>query len=527
MIMKYLKTLTAFLIVASTVFISSCDSFLDEQPLDQRVESNFYQTEQDAQEALVAIYDVLQWNTVVGFHVPEMLSDIASDDVYAGGASRNDAPNIIEIDKHNIRTTNGEVHGLWQKYYTGIYRANKYLAEIEGLDANQAFLDRTIAEAKFLRAYFYFDLVRFFQNVPLITEPLDNPDEYNQPQAAPADVYNQIAQDLVEAVPHLPVTIPANEQGRISKWAGQALLAKVYLYYSDVFGQDLTAGSQTVDRAFAITMIDSVITQSGHDLLPNYEDNFKPDFEFSNESVFEISYSDSRPWYDWGFIQGGEGNMAPQMQGPRVDEPANEDYQRGWSFSPVTNELVDAFDPNDPRLDATVLFESELNAGITVGYQHTGKYTQKYTTHKSYEPSDGQLELNWGNNYRVIRFSDVLLMGAELHLKNSNPTTAENYLNRVRLRVGLGTVPATMENIKNERRIELALEGHRYWDLQRYGQQEAEQNISVQGEVQPGYQGDAPDFEITYNTTKEGLFPIPQSEIDISNGDLQQNNGYN
>lgn len=524
--MNNLKIIQSILIVSIAAFASSCDSFLNEQPLDQRVESNFYETREDAQEALVAIYDVLQWNTVVGFHVPEMLSDIASDDAYAGGASRNDAPNIIEIDKHNIRTTNGEVHGLWQKYYTGIYRANKYIKEVETLEIEDTFKNRTIAEAKFLRAYYYFDLVRFFRNVPLITEPLDNPDQYSQPQALPSEVFSQIAQDLTAAIPALPVIIPANESGRVSKWAAQALLGRVYLYYSGVFGEDLPAGNQTVDRAMAIQMVDSVINHSGHSLLPNYEDNFKPDFEFSNESVFEISYSDSKPWWDWGFIQGGEGNMAPQMQGPRVEQPADEDYQRGWSFSPVTQELVDEFDPADPRLEATILFESELNAGLTVGFQHTGKFTQKYTTHKSYTPADGQLELNWGNNYRVIRFSDVLLMGAELYLNDNNAGQAKDYLDLVRQRVGMPEVAATMENIRKERRIELALEGHRYWDLQRYGQNEADQHISITGSVKQGYQGDASDYGVTYNTTRMGLFPIPQSEIDISNGELEPNPGY-
>ncbi|MBD3616816.1 MAG: RagB/SusD family nutrient uptake outer membrane protein [Gracilimonas sp.] len=524
--MNNLKIIQSILIVTIAVFASSCDSFLNEQPLDQRVESNFYETREDAQEALVAIYDVLQWNTIVGFHVPEMLSDIASDDAYAGGASRNDAPNIIEIDKHNIRTTNGEVHGLWQKYYTGIYRANKYIKEVETLEIEDSFKNRTIAEAKFLRAYYYFDLVRFFRNVPLITEPLDNPDQYNQPQALPSEVFSQIAQDLTAAIPALPGIIPANESGRVSKWAAQALLGRVYLYYTGVFGEDLPAGNQTVDRAMAIQMVDSVINHSGHSLLPNYEDNFKPDFEFSNESVFEISYSDSKPWWDWGFIQGGEGNMAPQMQGPRVDQPADEDYQRGWSFSTVTQELIDEFDPADPRLDATVLFESELNFGLTVGFQHTGKFTQKYTTHKSYTPSDGQLELNWGNNYRVIRFSDVLLMGAELYLNDNNAGQAKDYLDLVRQRAGMPEVAATMENIRKERRIELALEGHRYWDLQRYGQNEAEQHITITGSVKQGYQGDASDFGVTYNTARLGLFPIPQSEIDISNGELQPNPGY-
>ena len=524
--MKTLRITLAFLIVTIAGFASSCDSFLSVDPLDQRTESNFYQTEEDAQEALVAIYDVLQWNTVVGFHVPEMLSDIASDDAYAGGASRNDAPNIIEVDKHNIRTTNGEIHGLWQKYYTGIYRANKFLTEIEGLELDdEAFKTRTMAEARFLRAYYYFDLVRFFRNVPLITVPLDDPNEYNQPQADPSEVYAQIAQDLLAAIPDLPEEIASNETGRASTWAAQALLGRVYLYYSGVFGEDLPAGGETVTQAMATQMIDDVINLSGHDLVENYGDIFTPEFEFSEESVFEISYADSRPWWDWGYIQGGEGNMAPQMQGPRVDQPADEDYQRGWSFSPVTQELVDAFDEADPRRDATILFETELNEGISVGYQHTGKFTQKYTTHKSYTPSDGQLELNWGNNYRVIRFADVLLMGAELHL-DSDPVQSKAYLDRVRERVGMPEVAATMENIRNERRLELAMEGQRYWDLQRYGQNIAEQHISIQGSVKPGYQGDAPDFEISYNTAKSGLFPIPQSEIDISNGQLQQNSGY-
>src|SRR6056297_180026 len=296
--MKTLRITLAFLIVTIAGFASSCDSFLSVDPLDQRTESNFYQTEQDAQEALVAIYDVLQWNTVVGFHVPEMLSDIASDDVFSGVASRNDAPNIVEVDKHNIRTTNGEVHGLWRKYYTGIYRANKFLKEIEGLDIDEEFKSRTIAEAKFLRAYYYFDLVRFFENVPLITTPLDNPDEYNQPQADPADVYSQIAADLMDAVPNLPETIASDQLGRVSTWAARSLMTRVYLYYSGVYGEDLPAGNIIFDRAMATQMIDEVINQSGHNLLDDYANNFKPDFEFSEESVFEIPYSDSRPWWD-------------------------------------------------------------------------------------------------------------------------------------------------------------------------------------------------------------------------------------
>lgn len=510
------------LIILLVLALSACtEDFLDKQPLDQRVESNFYQTQADAQEALIAVYDVLGWNTVVGFHPLPMFADIASDDSYAGGASRNDAPNIIEVDKHNIRTTNGEVLGLWKKYYTGIYRANLYLEKIEGIKADQAFIDRTVAEVKFIRAYYYFDLLKTFENVPLLTQTLKSQSEYAQPQAAPEQVYNQIATDLVEAIPNLPEVIPVSENGRVSKWAAKSLLGRVYLYVNGVYGANLQGGGKTVDKAAALAELEDVINSSGHDLLPEFAANFARAGEFSEESVFEISYSDARPWYDWGYIQGGEGNIAIQMQGPRVEDPALEGYDRGWSFAPVTQALYDAFDANDPRRDATILSENEFNGGFTVGYQHTGYFSKKYTTVKEYAPSDGQPELNWGNNYRVIRFSDVLLMAAELGSPN-----AQNYLDRVRARVGLASVPATLENILKERRLELALEGVRYWDLLRQGANVAGSSISVSNQVGPLYQGDAQEFDVNFNTTRRGLFPIPQTEIDISNGLYKQNAGY-
>ncbi|MDX1638498.1 MAG: RagB/SusD family nutrient uptake outer membrane protein [Balneolaceae bacterium] len=293
-----------------------------------------------------------------------------------------------------------------------------------------------------------------------------------------------------------------------------------------MYGGDLPAGDDSVTRSDAIAMLEDVITNSSHDLVQNYADIFTPEFEFSVESVFEIAYSDSRPWWDWGYIHGGEGYIAAQMQGPRVEQPTQENYERGWSFSPVTQELVDAFDPADPRLEATVLFEEELNAGLTLGYQHTGYFTQKYTIHKAYAPSDGQLELNWGNNYRAIRFADVLLMAAELHVMDGNAAKAKQYLDRVRQRGQVPLVEATLENIRKERRLELALEGQRYWDLQRYGQQTAEQQISVPAGTREGYSGDPQDFTVQFNTATGGVFPIPQSEIEISNGKLIQNEGY-
>ncbi len=512
--------LAAILVCGST----GCEDFLDLQPKDTRTEDNFFRTEADAREALISVYDVLQWNTVIGFHPTPMLLDIASDDAFAGGGSRTDAPNIIEVDNHNILTTNPEIQGLWKKHFFGISRANLLLSKMEGIEASKASKARIIAEAKFLRAQFYLDLVRFFGNVPLVLEPLVSASEFNQPQATPKAVYDQIAKDLEEAIPDLPEATLAASQGHATKWAAKALLAKAFLFYNGVYGQNLQAGDVTVDANRALQHLQDVINQSGHGLVPNYADIFTPEGEFSVESVWEIAYSDENPWFDWGFIHGGEGNIQPQMQGPRLQDPAAEQYLSGWSFAPATQSLFEAFEANDPRKDATLLTVSELNGGLDRGYQHTGYFSQKYTTSKAYAPSAGQTELNWGNNYRAIRFADVLLMAAELGL-TAGGGTPQVWLDMVRDRVDLPTKPATLENIYQERRVELALEGQRYWDLLRRGMNVADQAISTT-QRGPLYSGDPVDYNITFNPARNGFFPIPQSELDLSAGVLNQNDGY-
>ncbi|MGV3541397.1 MAG: RagB/SusD family nutrient uptake outer membrane protein, partial [Rufibacter sp.] len=490
---------------------ASCDSFLDLAPLDNRTSDNFYKTEADATEALTGVYDVLQWNTVEGFHPTPMLLDVASDDAYAGGANRTDVVNIQEIDYHRILPTNPEVRGLWRKHFIGISRANTLLSKMEGITASDDFKKRTIAEAKFLRAHFYLDLVRFYENVPLRLTPPANPTEYNMAQATPKEVYDQIAKDLEEAIVDLPAVNLATSRGHATKWAAKALLARAYLFYKGVYGQEMQAGSTTVNGARVYGHLTDIINTSGHDLLQNYNDIFKRANEFSIESVWEISYSDENPWWDWGYIQGGDGNMQPQMQGPRIKNTATEEYLAGWGVATPTQDLYEAFAAIDPRRDATILAESDLEGGrenLTIGFQHTGYFSKKYTTAKEYAPAGGQLELNWGNNYRAIRFADVLLMAAELALTNGG--NAQTYLTRVRARVGLPAVPATLDNIFKERRLELALEGHRYWDLLRRGVTVADQEISTTA-IGPLYVGDNADFAVDFNTARKGFFPIPQS----------------
>jgi len=508
-------------IIALVFLINACgDDFLDRQPLDREVSTNFYQTEEDAMEALTAVYDVLGYDETPGVSWAPFctISDILSDDSYAGGSDPNDGMDENELNTFNIPTTNRIVHAIWIKNYIGIYRANLLLEKIGQIDASDEFKNRIIAECKFMRAYFHFEQVRFFENIPLLTATIKGPSEYTQDQESPGEVYNQIALDLVEAAEVLPAVATGDEAGRVSKWAAKALLARAYLFYNGVYGGDLDAGGMTVDRAKALEYLEDLIANSGHDLLPDYSQNFKVAGEFGIESVFEISHGDTPAWWDWGYVRGGEGNLAAQMQGPRVT--GSDNWNRGWSFGTVSHKLYLEMQ-DDPRLEYTILMEDELDGTLTKGYQHTGYFSKKYSSDAEHWGSDGQFELNRTCNFRVIRFSDVLLMAAELGSGN-----AQQYLDRVRSRVGLESVPATMENILRERRLELSLEGIRYFDVLRQGQAYASQEFTVIGVRGPKYLDEQVVFDVTYNSATKGFLPIPQTEVDLSGGTFIQNTGY-
>ncbi len=503
------------------VFLNSCKKeFLDRKPLDQEVSTNFYQTEEDAMQALVAVYDVLGYQSTPGVSWAPfiVMADILSDDSYAGGADANDGMDENELNTYNIPTTNKIVHSIWIKNYIGVFRANLLLEKIEDIDASREFKDRVIAECKFLRAYFYFEQIRFFENIPLLTETIKGPSEYEQEQNSPREVYNQIAKDLVEAINNLPEVIPPAEAGRISKWAAEALLARVFLFYNGVYGDNLDAGEVIVNKTKALEYLEDLIQNSGHDLFEDYRMNFKLAGEFGIESVFEISYGDTPQWWDWNYVRGGEGNLSAQMQGPRVT--GSDNWNRGWSFGTVSQKLVDDLE-GDPRLYYTVLFQDSLDGVLTKGYQHTGYYSKKYSSDAEHWGAGGQFELNRTCNHRVIRFSDVLLMAAELGSAN-----AQEYLDRVRSRVGLESVSATKENILWERRLELSLEGIRYFDVIRQGMDVASDELTVIGVRGPDYIGDQVIFDHTFNTATKGFLPIPQTEIDLSGGLFQQNEGY-
>ncbi len=502
------------------LFTACSKEFLDRQPLDQEVSTNFYQTEEDAMEGLTAVYDVLGYDMTPGVNwCPFVtMSDILSDDSFAGGQDANDGMDEDELNTFSIPTTNMIVHAIWLKNYTGIYRANLLMEKMDQIEASDEFKARLIAECKFLRAYFHFEQVRFFENIPLLTKTISGPSEYSQDQETPEVVYNQIALDLVEAADVLPAVIPAGEEGRISKWAAKALLARAYLFYNGVYGADLKAGELVIDRAKVLEYLEDAIANSGHDLFPDYSTNFRLAGEYGIESVFEISHGDTPPWWDWYYVRGGEGNLGAQMQGPRVT--GSENWDRGWSFGTVNHKLAEDMG-DDPRLAMTILKEEELDGTLDKGYQHTGYYSKKYSSDAEHWSSDGQFELNRTCNFRVIRFSDVLLMAAELGSPN-----AQTYLDRVRARVGLGSIPATEDNIYKERRLELSLEGIRYFDVLRKGLSYASQEFTVVGVRGPKYVEDQVVYDVTFNSATKGFLPIPQTEVDLSNGVFIQNAGY-
>jgi len=485
--------------VASLATVGCSSDFLTTTPVGRDLEINYYQTESQAFEALVSVYDVLQWNDQYGFIMHRFLMNVASDDTYAGGSDASDQPSWVATDNFSWTPTLGPQAGFWRKNYKGIYRANLFLEKIDGIDqASEAFKTRSKAEVHFLRGKFYFDLVRSFGRVPLIKSTLDPSEYYSVVQATPEDVYAFVVEELKLAIADLPVNVPGNEIGRATKGAAQALLARVYLMMDD-----------DANMAEVASLCEEVINSGEYALVDDYADIFTKAGEWSSESVFEITYSENST-SDWGRFGSGhsEGNVGVQFCGMR--DYNGPDYSPGWGFCPITEDL-ESFMSGDPRYQSTIIdADSDPAMEYSPGYQNTGFFMKKYAPLTSMFPPDGEPALNWGNNVREIRYADVLLMAAEgLVRSGGSEGTARAYLNQVRVRAGVQPLSSSgtqlLEDIYNERRMELATEGHRYYDLVRTGQ--------------------AATVLSGWDETKRYL-PIPQNEIDASNGALTQNDGY-
>lgn len=503
---KY-KTL-GFLLIG-LFFAQSCDKeYLDVGTRGTDLENDFYQTPEEMFQGLVACYDVLGWHGTSGWSMKMGLLTAASDEAFAGGSDAGDQPDWVAWDAFTVNPELGPQVGLWQKSSTGIYRANLYLQKLaENTTVSAEFRARSEAEARFIRAYFYFDWLRFFGNVPLITEVLSQDNIYDQVQASPAEVYAQIEEDLraAKATAELPSTVSGDELGRITKGAVNALLGKVILYQND---------ETRMNEAAAL--FEEVIDDPQYELEANFGDIFKTSNEFGKESVFEIVHSSNRAGtWEFDFGNGTEGNYNTQFFGYR--DYVGPDFAFGYGFCPISEKLVEVME-NDPRFEHTIIDGNQLmdqGASFTVSYQSTGYRIRKYAGLTEDRALNGDAPINWGNNEREIRLADVLLMAAEAHARAGNSPNARGHLNRVRSRVALqplsGEGQALLDAIYLERQKELATEGHRFFDLVRTGRAATE--LGDQG----------------FTANKNELLPIPQFEVDIvasGGGAFKQNPGY-
>ena len=480
-------------IIAILAITAGCNDFLETDPLFTQDAENYFQNEGDYELALIGAYDLLQ-----GSFMNVWIGEIASDNSIAGGESVNDTKGLHEIDEMTHGGVNIELRNVFRWNYAGVTRANYIMENKDNINFDGK--DLIIAEARFLRAYYYFQLVKYFGDIPLIVDKRLGVDQVQDLERTPAsEVYAQIEEDLEAASAVIDRT--AQIKGRVNKGAALALLGKVYLY-QDKFAQS----ASTLDRA---------VTEGGYSLLDDYEQLFTAASEGSSESVFEIEYSG---------LEGGsydcliclEGNAAPGFHGIRqYNGPV---YGDGNSYNLPTQELYDAFENSDLRRDASVLdidaFIAALPNASEVTYAigqggHTGFYNNKYIKRQG-EIGLPDNDLTSPVNYRVIRYDDVLLMAAEAHNRSGNDGQALIYLNEVRQRANVSQISSSgtqlTEDIWNERRFELSGEGHRFFDLVRTDQ--------------------ASEAIDNFTPNKNELFPLPQVEIDLAGGNWSQNPGY-
>ncbi|OXG02738.1 putative outer membrane starch-binding protein [Flavobacterium araucananum] len=497
---KYFFTTIIMLTLFSTINTSCSDEFVDPTPKYSIDSENYFNSKADYDNALVAAYDLLQSS-----YVNVLLGEIASDNTLAGGESPTDVIGFQQIDDMIHTPVNSNLRDIWNWMFAGVQRANYILEFKDKTDFEGK--SQLLAETRFLRAYYQFELVKWFGGIPMKGDArFKIGDEKTVPRSSVAEVYASIEADLIYASANLSPT--ASQKGRVTKGAAQALLGKAYLYQNK-FVQ-------------AATTLDAVITSGKYTLQADYDAMFELAGENGTESVFEVQYTDVE---GAGFtcLQCSEGNVAVGFSGVRnYSGPL---FSSGFSFNLPTKESADAFEVGDKRKNVAILdiaawaaanasFDNGKGVTYGKGNEDTGYFNRKYLPRKRSATAQGDLNLTNPNNYRAIRYADVLLMAAEANSRGAiDDTKARNYLNQVRRRAFGDTNhdisasgAALTDFILAERRVELFGEGHRFFDLVRTGK--AAEKITG------------------FKANKNELFPLPIEEIQFANGNWKQNPGY-
>ena len=543
--------------IVGMLLLTSCEDFLDSSNKTKKDSSNFPQTEADVSQLLTGIYAILGRPEPLGslFFVSELMSD---DRLGGGGPDDKSCKAIDQFKKSSEDMFNNP----WRAMYFGVYRSNYLLANLDQVVWNsEESKNKILGETHFLRAYFYFDLARMFGEVPMVLEP----EPVNIPKTPANQLYAQIASDLKNAIEMLPSVKfqdidRAKDLGRVTKWAAEALMARVFLFYTGYYRTEalpLADGGQ-VTKAEVTDWIVDCVENSGHDLLPDFRNlwaySYVQDYKYtadnnlswagdgSVETVFSIKYSALSN--DWNSPQQKSNQICLYSGFREQNFTKTFPFGQGWGMGTVNPKIYNDWDPNDVRRDASVLDVrntdevADFDFGGGNQQDNTCYFQKKYipinvwtdeTKTKVYNFSHELYGME-GTDYQrdniqdliLIRFSDVLLMAAELGAPN-----AQQYLDRVRNRAGLGSVPATLENIKAERRFELAFEGIRYYDLLRW-HDEDQITTNQTGIVTYNRRGmaNAETTNIAFRPETGGFLPIPQTQIDLSGGVLTQNAGW-
>lgn len=478
---------------------------LDKQPIIGTTESNFYKTEEDAIAAVNAAYAALQFEMTPAGHFRWFWGDIMSDDSEKGGSGDNDVNILLRLETFQGPTNSDLLESEWAANYEGIYRANVVLEKVPAIQMDETIKAQILGEAKFIRAWFFYNLVTIFGDVPLVDHVLI-PSEYTMGRSPASEVWALIESDLIGAAEDLPARsqLINAELGRVTKGAAHALLARSYLFQQKM--------------AEAVPVLDAIISSNEYQLVADYNSIFTPGGENNAESIFEIQYMNASGG-NWGRNNANEGTFT------NVFTRARGQFE-GFGFNIPTQNFVDEFFKEgfeDPRLSATVFRVGDdmgdrgaFTLEATGGFPHL-YYAKKYFSNKSETAPFGDAAPNGGTNDRVIRYADVLLMHAEATYHTGDEAVAKASLNKVRARARANTnlLPDVttsgadlLDAIYHERRVELGLEGHRFFDLVRTGR--AAEALNSLG----------------YKEGTNNLFPIPDSQIQASNGSITQNPGY-
>lgn len=478
--------------VLGLVTISCSDDFVDREPPYTIGSENYFNSEAEYNQALIGAYDLLHAS-----YVNVLLGEIASDNTASGGGSATDVIGFQQIDDMTHTPVNPNLKNIWDWMFAGVQRANYIMEFKDKTDFPNK--NQVIGETRFLRAYFQFELVKWFGPIPMKGDKRFLPADVTLiPRSPVNDVYTSIEADLQFAIDNLSPN--AAQTGRATKGAAQALLGKVYLYHEKF--------------AESAAVFEDLIGSGKYSLVADYGSIFENAGENGPESVFEIQYSEAQG-ASFDCLQCSEGNVAVGFSGIR--NYSGPTFSSGYSFNVPQQEVVDAFEPGDKRKAVAILdiasWAAANNATYGTGYKHTGYFNRKYLPRTRSADAPGDVNLTNPNNYRAIRYADVLLMAAEANSRGGiSDAKAREYLNEVRRRAfgdNSHDITASGQSLTNaiwtERRVELVGEGHRFFDLVRTGK-----GTEIDGFV----------------TGKNELFPVPIEEIQFASGNWQQNPGY-